>query len=514
MRILFLPSLLTVSLMLAGCAGTPPAELAMVEAQSKYDDRMLDALGQQRYTESQIIYNRQLSEYEERLEELERKRQGLESALTASAYEHDISDARPDSAESKRIGDFQSATYAAQARAAQAAARAETRGAVIENNRDAALAELEGAAARRIAELERHNSSSGSLNEQRIVVAIANAESERRIATEIDELTTKVETLKANNRALVAAHEKQINERRLQISALEAEIIGIQSDVDNLTRRETAALRPHTSRLEVLYKEAAKLAEISAKLISPEPSTKQNQTTDTAAAKADILAELANQKALITSKARLELAETSTHAVLEAATVVAPVVTGRKVYAGEFGVKPEPYAHTTPAPNRPRAESLVARQTVPAEKGRVSKPSAPTVNPVKGSDRVLVVDSFEPRPGITPTESERNTVGSVIITTSSASAGTAKPIVVAPSTRTTFNVVYQYSDKDSFDQFQRYLKAYGVTDTTATENPGRKEYTIWAGRYYTADEAARRVDQLNKTTSTSHASIIRQEVPR
>lgn len=472
----------------------------MVEAQSKYDDRMLDALGQQRYTESQIIYNRQLNDYEKRLEELERQRQGLESALSASAYEYDLSDAPADSAESKRIGDFQSATYAAQARAAQAAARAETRGAIIENSRDAALAEAEGLAARRIAELEQRTSSNDSLNEQRIVVAIANAESQRRIATEISELTSKVETLKADNRALVAAHEKQITDKKVQISALEAEIVGIQSEVDNLIRREAAALRPHTSRLEVLNKEAAKLAEIGSKLINPVESVRQAQQGDTAAAKADILADLASQKAMITSKARIELAETSTQAALEAATVVAPVVTGRKVYAGEYGANPEPYAHTTQ--NKTSSRAVVSRQDVHAD-------------PVPLPDsKVAVVDSFEPRPGITPTEAERNTVGSVIITSSSASAGSAKPIVVAPSTRTTFNVVYQYSEKGSFDQFQRYLKAYGVTDITATENPARQEYTIWAGRYYSAEEAARRIDQLNKTTSTTHASIIRQEVPR
>lgn len=487
----------------------------MVEAQSMYDDRMLDALGQQRYTESQIIYNRQLNEYEERLKELERQRQGLVNALSASAYEHDISDAPPDSAESKRIGDFQSATYAAQARAAQAAARAETRGAIIENNRDAALAEAEGAAARRIAELEQQSTNSDMLNEQRIVVAIANAESERRIAAEIAELTSKIETLKADNRARVAAHEKEISDRRVQISALEAEIVGIQSEVDDIVRREAAALRPHTSRLEVLNREAAKLAEISAQLIKPVTTARTNQPTDTAEARANILAELASQKADITAKARLELAETSTQAALEAATVVAPVVTGRKVYAGDYGETPEPYVHTSPTPTTPTTQVVASRQGTSNGEGRATRALVPSVTPVPVQDsRLLVVNNFEPRSGATPSEAERNTVGSVIITSNSASAGSAKPIVVAPSTRTAFNVVYQYSEKGSFDQFQRYLNAYGVTDITTTENPARNEYTIWAGRYYSAEEAARRIDQLNRTTSTSHAKIIRQEVPR
>ena len=484
----------------------------MVDAQSVYDDRMLDALGQQKYTESQIIYKRQLNEYRDRLDELERQRKGLESALSASAYEHDVSDAPPDSAESKRIGEFQSATYAAQARAAQAAARAETRGAIIENGRDAALAEAEGDAARRIAELEYQNNSSDSLSEQRIVVAIANAESERRIAAEIAELTSKVETLKADNRALVAAREREISERKVQISALEAEIVGIQSDVDNIIRREAAALRPHTSRLETLNREAAKLAEISAQLINPVTAAQSSQPTDLAAARANIMADLATQKANITSKARLELAEATTQAALEAATVVAPVVTGRKVYAGEYGATPEPYVHA------PSTSHTTSRQAVAIGQPSREDENAQTARSVRSApatdDGIMVVDSFEPRPGATSTESERNTVGSVIITSNTASAGAAKPIVVAPSTRTTFNVVYQYSEKGSFDQFQRYLNAYGVTDITTTENPGRKEYTIWAGRYYSAEEAARRLDELNRTTSTTHASIIRQEVPR
>ncbi len=512
MRMLYLPSLLTVSLLLAGCAGQRPAELPMTDAPSKYNDRMLDALGQQRYTESQIIYKRQLDDYESRLNDLERQRKGLEDALSAASYENDLTNAPPDSAESQRIGDFQSATYAAQARAAQATARADNRNAIIENSRDAALAEAEGRAAKRIAELERQGSDSDSLNEQRIVVALANAESERRVASEIAEITNQIEALKADYRSQIALRMRDIDQRRLQISALESEIKVVENEVEDLGAREDTAVRPHQARLLILNQEAAKLADIRSKLLNPQADKNRDMSASPASLKAEILAELADEKARITSKARLEIAETKTNAALEVATVVAPVVTGRRVYAGEYGKEPEHYVH--------RPSPLVKQTAVAASKpgdhrdGKTSQ-QAPRVNPApKAEKSILVVDRFEPVTGRSASHAERNSVGSVVITSNNSSAGAAKPIVVAPMTRTAYNVVYKYSEKNSFDQFQRYLKAYGVTDATVTENPISNEYTIWAGRYFSPEDAARRVDHLNRVTSTSHASVLRQEVPR
>jgi hypothetical protein len=484
----------------------------MVEAPSRYDDRMLDALGQQRYTESQIIYNRQLNDYEERLKDLERQRKLLEDSFSSAAYENDIADAPPDSAESERMDDFQSATFAAQARTAQASARAETLSAVIENERDTAIAEAEGRAAKAIAVLEQRGEDTDDLNEQRIVVAIANAESERRVAAEIADITQKIEILKAEHRTLIAARMKEIEQHKLQIAALESEIKGVEAEVQNLAAREAAAIGPHTAKLGVLREEASRLAEISAKLLSPDTSKAQASAAYIATRRAEIIASLATEKARIASAARLELAETKTNEVLEVATVVAPVVTGRKVYAGDYGIEPKPFVHIQ---TQTRQTAVAATPPATESPARNDRPSKPIVTPVaRPKDPILVVDRFEPKLGVSQSQSERNSVGSVVITSSSTSAGTAKPIVVVPSTRTAFNVVYTYSEKGGFDQFQRYLEAYGINDITATEHPSRKEYIIWAGRYYTAEDAARRIDHLNKVTSTSHATILRQGVSR
>ncbi|NON50043.1 hypothetical protein G9Q06_28010, partial [Klebsiella pneumoniae] len=106
------PTLLAIALtaVLAGCTSThEPVELASIEPQSQYDQRIQDGLGSQKYTESQILYMRRLNEFKDQIDSLEKQKQALEASLSTTAYEQDLGSGKAPSTESSRIEEFQAA---------------------------------------------------------------------------------------------------------------------------------------------------------------------------------------------------------------------------------------------------------------------------------------------------------------------------------------------------------------------------------------------------------------------
>ena len=219
---------------------------------------------------------------------------------------------------------------------------------------------------------------------------------------------------------------------------------------------------------------------------------------------ADVKKSLAVEKTKIVTQARTELAGISTESEITKATVVAPVITGKGVYAGTYGDKPMPYVQAKPEPKS-------VEPTMQPVRAIAARTTMPVVNPVPSQQPLQIVSTFKPTIGSgQPVAGE---VGSVIISSSTASAGGVQPIVVAAHSKTVYNVVYVFKEKTSFDSFQNYLRAYGVTDFKGFEVAAKGEYVIAAGRYYDAESAASRVLYLNKTTSTNQAKVITQELP-
>lgn len=672
----------------------------MLPAQSQYDDRMLDSLGSQRYTEAQIIYNRQLNEFEERIKELDEQRRNLEASLAAGAYEQDKTGGGADSAEAGRIEEFQAATQASQARVAQEAASAATRQALIENARDRELveaerkaaqrlaeaadeeaakraleaqsaanrtsaavldaqtrhadadsqlilgetrakneedrliAQAEARAASRIAEIEAnsarqvseaearinqeiaskkqtdaltrvsaakeaaraHSEESKLLDQQRITVALANAEAERRTAEDIAAQQKVIDQHRADTQAMLAPLSQEIEQRKVQIAELNRQIASLESQMASVAAQQELLLAPQMSKLEQLQAESVRLAQVSEKLraaplltpptvVDAGPSAEALQfvaakeaelarftagiqaqqgsqvaeirsglaseiasirastrstiaslQTGTARSKAAISpaaaipatssadamlgqtkrealikADLAAEKAAINARARTEIARISGAAEMAKASVIAPVVTGRAVYAGSYGEKPTAYASKTSSSPTPQ-KRVQERQVAKAESPRPTE--KPIARPAPLQAPIQVVAKFEPKEKPAPQVAKLSDVGNVILSSQVASAGGVQPIVVAPKTRTAYNVVYLYKDKASADKFVSYLKAYGVNDFETVKATSSGEYVIHAGRYYDAASAARRLTFLNKTTSTSHAKVIQEEVAR
>lgn len=664
MRNAFLPTLLAAAIMLAGCSNKPP-ELGLVPSQSQYDDRILDSLGNQKYAESQYLYNRQLNQFEERVKELEEKRKALEASLSVNAYEQ--RDTNPLASESSRIEQYQFETQAAQTRIAQENSQVEKRKALIENGRDMALLDAERRSAERLATIERQFNESQAaaknavdresaaairerdrklveleneqdrkiaeakaraaqriadvesgttreisaaetaaqqaisskkqldaiavdsaasrastvrseesrlLDEQRITVVLANADAERRTATDINEQQKLIDQMRAEGQALVSPLKQQVEELHRQISSLEGQIVATQT-------HEEMRLAPQLAKLDQLNNEAARLAQVTSKLksaplaapapvISSGPSveaiqfvankeselsrvraeamakrgqqvaqitsqleielanirssmrTQTNLVTSQAAmasiapahalpvavsrstTEAEVKTSLAVEKAQIVTQARTDLANVTTQSEITKATVVAPVITGKGVYAGTYGEKPTPYVQGRPELKRIDIDNAPQRAIA-------VQTTKPVVTPVRAQPPLQVVSAFKPKIG--NGEAIAGEVSTVVISSASSSAGGVQPLVVAASGRTVYNVVYVYKDKTSFETFQKYLRAYGVNDFKAVELKAKGEYLIAAGRYSDAESAASRVLYLNKTTSTNHAKVIDQELP-
>jgi hypothetical protein len=74
-----------------------------------------------------------------------------------------------------------------------------------------------------------------------------------------------------------------------------------------------------------------------------------------------------------------------------------------------------------------------------------------------------------------------------------------------------YDVLYVYKDEGSWQKFQRYLEAYGIKDFEPVHKGST--YYLYMGRFYDKLAAAKRVEYLNRTTNTNHATVHPQEVP-
>ena len=144
MRNPFKLSILAIALAMAGCSSqSKPVELGTVATQSQYDDQIQDGLGAQRYTEAQLLAQRQFNEFQGQLDELEAKRRELDAAINARAYENGAMEAPASSSEAGRIGDYQEASRASQQRVAEANSQLVLQQSRIENQRDQDLLSAE-----------------------------------------------------------------------------------------------------------------------------------------------------------------------------------------------------------------------------------------------------------------------------------------------------------------------------------------------------------------------------------
>lgn len=205
---------------------------------------------------------------------------------------------------------------------------------------------------------------------------------------------------------------------------------------------------------------------------------------------ARVQASLETEKTLIIARARTQIAGIESASVIEKATVIAPVVTGRKVYTDDQAKPPSPALsnlsnhRSTP---KPLAAEVKAKQLTVSE----FKPLLPKPKRSKHEDLEVVI------------------AGGTVASSSSAGA----PVLEVKKTREVFDVIYTYEDEASWKKFQNYLRAWGVTDFSPSHSPKQGKWYIFAGRFHDEASAARRLDDLNRRTSTNHAKVIRKDLP-
>ena len=155
MRSQFTLTLLTAAILLSGCSSKTVPDVGLTQTSAQYDDRMLDSLGSQRYTEQQMLYMRQVQSLEHNLDSLEEKRKALEGAIALNQVEAGAGKLQASDSEAVRMGDYASATHDAQTRIAKESSQQAVKQALIENDRDRDLMEAELEANRRLSALDR-----------------------------------------------------------------------------------------------------------------------------------------------------------------------------------------------------------------------------------------------------------------------------------------------------------------------------------------------------------------------
>lgn len=154
MRSPFVLTLLTSAILISGCSSSHVPEVGLTQPASQYDDRMLDSLGSQKYTEQQMLYMRKVKNLEHDLDALEDKRKALESSISLNQIEAGSGKLQASDSEAVRMTDYAGAIQASQTRVAQGAAEKAVKQALIENDRDKKLMEAELESNRRLSELD------------------------------------------------------------------------------------------------------------------------------------------------------------------------------------------------------------------------------------------------------------------------------------------------------------------------------------------------------------------------
>ncbi|MCF5382090.1 hypothetical protein GIW05_00950 [Pseudomonas syringae] len=601
----------------------------MVEPATQYDNRMLDSLGSQKYTEQQMLHIRKLKSIEHDLDALDDKRKALESSFAISQLEAGAGKLQASDSEAVRMGDYASAAQASQTRIAQGAADHAVQQSVVENDRDRKLMQAELEANRRLTELDQKYTSSiqGASSEseksriraelevekakaeaqrkkamieanstldlsrleqtyrsriedakssasalshevsqesqkQRIKVALANAESQRRLKDDIASTQASIATLLVEKQASTQALRDQISKISEQIAVLQGRektidagyaskidaeqsrlenlngqsqqleeveqsllnspILAAAQGADNASSRDVIRLESEIqqARSDLLVQKSNQLAQVDQELshdldqLSTRMSTalasnpiaggEVTAKIEKTANESAIRNELASKRTQINNDARSQLAELTVRTEIAKAGVVAPVVTSRAVYAGTYGDNPQAFAVR---------ESSTARELVAKAKAEL-KPVAvakriPAPEPIRVEHHepevapLLVAASFEPR-AIRPALSQ---VDEVVVASGVMSGGDLKPLVIAPAA-TSYSVIYGYAEKGSADRAMAYMRAYGVTDFTYSYSQKLGQHILFMGKYTSKEQAANRVASLNKTTNTTNAKIV------
>lgn len=276
-----------------------------------------------------------------------------------------------------------------------------------------------------------------------------------------------------------------------------------RSTLENTRDSEIGAAERNADRL---------IAEAQNRLIAEKARLEQATASDIAR----IREQVAAQKVSISSRYNTDIAQLVAQSDMAVSKVVAPVVTGRAVYAGTYTESPTAYQPSAPkAGTRP---PLPAPRPVPARSKPdiVKRDLAPTkANPP------TVVAKFKPATPIT----KLHQPGDVILAGANASvskasaaphisAPIAAPAAVVDNTRKVYDVMYVYKDQASWERFQKFLAAYDVKELVPVHDNEKGVYYIYAGRFYDQATAQQRLNFLNKTTSSNHAQIRERDVPK
>jgi len=627
MRSKFPLTLLTTAILLSGCASSSAPEVGLTQPSAQYDDRMLDSLGSQRYTEQQMLYMHKVKNLEHDLDVLEEKRKALESSIGLNQVEASAGKLQASDSEAVRMGDYASATYEAQTRLAQESAEKAVKQALIENDRDRELMEAELETNRRLVELDQKYGSSiqGASSQadkvrlqselevekakaeaqrkkamieadstrdisrlehdyqaritdakrnaaatiqtatqefqtQRIRIALANADSRRRVQADMESAQEVITSLKDDKHVATQALNSEITQLNERIISLQGQLAAVelgfdskialqQSKLDELRAQsnqlsdverdlinspvassqpagQTTAVeldrlendlaqakrdvqvRKSTLLADVDQQLAHELAQLSASLTASIGAVKSGENDvavrlDRAADEHAIRSEWAAKKTKINNEARSQLAELTVKTEIAKAGVVAPVLTNRAVYSGAYGDQPVAFA----AKPSNTAREIIAKSKVvmPAK----ALPAATTAKSVPASNvaPLVVVSSFAPKPA----QPAASHVDDVVIASGVLAGGDLKPLVIAPAA-TSYSVIYTYAEKGSADKFMKYLAAYGVNDFTYRFSEKLGQHVLFMGKYTSKEQAASRVAFLNKTTSTANAKIVETDL--
>lgn len=267
---LFVLSLLTTSILLSGCSFHQVPEVGLTEPVSQYDDRMLDSLGTQRYTEQQMIYMRKVKSLEHNLDTLEEKRKALEASMSVSQLEAGVGKLQAGDSEAVRMTDFASATHDSQTRVAQESAEHAVKQSLIENDRDQQLMKVELDANRRLVELD-----------QRYTMSIQSAHSQTekaRLQSELDVEKAKAEAQK--KKAIIEAQSTS------EISRLEQDF---QSRISNAQHsaaayNQAATQQSQSQRIKVALANADARRRVQSDMASTQDSVTSLEADKVAAA--------------------------------------------------------------------------------------------------------------------------------------------------------------------------------------------------------------------------------------
>lgn len=428
--------------------------------------------------------------------------------------------------------------------------------AIIESDTERELRQID---ARFDSQIKQEQSESDELvalrNRQRMLAVIANADAGRRVTEEIEEVEQEMSELKGEKAKSISAFNTEIAKLNEQIRTIEGQISSTEMEFDTrievagnrLSRLTTEALglqevgegliassstsgtnysiankdhsiqtirdQHNAERERVIASQAEKLKQVEADLEGQLASVAR-PGAKSFATESEIRLELASTKTDITNTARSMLAELEMRSEMAKANVVAPVVTSRAVYSGSYGEQTEVYAARTDSRNQAPAQAIAqtppktttvairpAAASIAAPAATVLKPETSAIEPIR------VLSSFQPN----HQQSNRSDVESSVVSVGTVAGGQVQPLVIAPR-GTTYNVVYRYAEKGSADKFMAFLKAYGVDDFTYQYSDSLNEHILFMGKFTDKEKAVSRVAFLNKTTNTSNARILENDI--